>query len=253
MLGLCDIDTFKTTQYFHQDKYLIDDFNNYIINNKDSTFKIKVPVSILALYQQTDEKSIYHDIYIEELNNIIYQYNKLNQIIIEQNHVLDTWIRENINNFTNEIIKATEKDISNIIYININNIVSIELYNRFVEFGILDAADIRMIGSTANELEVINSEYVKKIQSLVLDYIEEAKSLKKEYDIAFSLYAKEATLKINEINRLSDEYNSLGILSHHRKRELSNIISQKKEELYNYKQNHEPKELLKRFENMYRR
>lgn len=125
MLGLCDIDTFKTAQYFHQDKYLIDDFNNYIINNKDSTFKIKVPVSILALYQQINAKSIYHDIYVEELNNIIYQYNKLNQIIIEQNHVLDTWIRENINNFTSEIIKATEKDITtNKIYIIIEEYTS---------------------------------------------------------------------------------------------------------------------------------
>lgn len=58
-MGLCDLDTFKTAQYYYQDEVLTEVLDDYVKKNLKNTEKVTVPISILATYRGTDEIGIW--------------------------------------------------------------------------------------------------------------------------------------------------------------------------------------------------
>ena len=82
--GLCDLDTFKTAQYYYQDEVLTEVLDDYVKKNLKNTEKVTVPISILATYRGTDEIGIWKKIYEGTLENIEGSYKIINTALSDK-------------------------------------------------------------------------------------------------------------------------------------------------------------------------
>ena len=250
-MGLCDLDTFKTAQYYYQDEVLTEVLDDYVKKNLKNTEKVTVPISILATYRGTDEIGIWKKIYEGTLENIEGSYKIINTALSDKKK-LDRFIRDNISSSMKEVVKKSREDVIKNIDKKMLALVSEKQYDEFVGMGILSPEIIRMSGSSATTLNDINGEIRNALTDCVMEYIEEAKKRYDAYDKAMDIYEKELKQKYDELNVLRSEKNSLGLFAFSKKKEMTATIDAKVNEISEFKRTHEPKDLLAQFEAMYR-
>lgn len=249
--GLLDKETFDTANYFGMGDELAEKIYSRIKNNLDDMEMISPLIDILASYKNKDRVEIWKEIYSDTLKNIKNSYNMYNEAIFDKK-VLDKFVRKIIAHKTLEIVNKSKDDIILSIDKNVNQTISEKQYNEFVKKGILSPEDIRMEGSNYVSLDEINREINIKLEESVVEYIEEARRRLDDYKKAKELYDEEISKKEKELNSLKSEKDKLGLFAFSKKKELNEKISSKTNEIAEYKNIYEPRELLETFENMYR-
>lgn len=249
--GLLDKDTFETAKYFGMGDELAEKIDTYIRGNLNDTEIISPLIDILALYKGTDEVGIWKSMYEGTLKNIKDLYHVFNMAISDKRE-LDKFIRKYITPNMTEIVSKTRDDIICSINKTIKQVITEEKYTEFVKRGILSPEDIRMVGCSSVALSDINSEINTVLVDCVAEYIEEAKRRWLFYKQAKDVFDEEIRKKENELSALKAEKEKLGLFAFSKKKELSEKINSKTSEITEYKNIHEPKELLENFEKMYR-
>lgn len=150
-----------------------------------------------------------------------------------------------------EIVDKDNKYIIDKLDKQLGNILSENQYDNFVNIGILFPENLRITGSSKNELKDINNEIMISLENPIKEYIEEAKERLNIYKKKKTLFDKVVKEMEDEINDLKMEKKEMGLFAFSKKKEISNIIKNKSEEVLEFKKIHEPKELWEDFERMY--
>ena len=249
-LGLLDKETFETANYFGMGEELAEKIGNYIRSNLNDIEMIMPLINILASYRNTNEVEIWRKIYEDTLKNIESTYKAFNIAIYDKKE-LDKFVRANMIRQMTEILDKSRDDAISIIDKKMKQTISENQYTEFVRIGIISPEDIRMAGSCMNTLVDINSEIRTALADCVAEYIVEAKKRWECYNQVKYLFDEEMKKKDDELNILKAEKEKLGLFAFSKKRELTARISSKASEITEYRNIHEPKELLEKFEKMY--
>ena len=249
--GLLDYETFETASYFGMGDDLVDRINKYISINRQNVKIISPLVSILSYYRHCDESEIWKNIYETAINYIKESYKKYVDAVHNKKK-LDEIIRNNIVNQMQDILNKTKEDIANNIKMNLNHLLSQEQYTEFIKLNILSPEDIRMEGSLSVELDDINNEIQFALVQCIMEYIIEAKSRWEIYKNAKKIFDEEIKKKEKELNDLKAEKSHLGLFAFARKKELSEKINAKVDEIADFKDKRDPIGLKEDFERMYK-
>lgn len=202
--GLCDVDTFKTAQYFYQDKLLLSYLEDYCVKNSEDMDRIAAPITVLAMYKKIDEIDIIKSLYNDDLMRIQAEYNSLIGAI-DNPYMLDEWVRNNIDKNIYNIIDKTELFIEDLISKKINNTISQQMFDKLVNLKLISVESIRLKSSSATELSVINNELKEKLLSLVQSHIKEAKERKIKYEVELLKYNEQVRQRIAEIENMKTQ------------------------------------------------
>jgi hypothetical protein len=249
-LGFFDVDTFVDAKKIHTGSELDGLLEEKIKSNLKNYDKIKDMVTVLASYKNESETELLRSLYSAELESVEQKYSVFRRMLINQ-RALDEWIRKNISQQTQNIISTSADTIKNRVHSNIVSIISESNYQMFTEMGLLSAEKIRLKDSDKTELVEINDEIEGKMLFCINSYIEEAVERKKKYDEANEKYKEQVKQKEDALEEKERELTTLGLFALSQKKELKNIISSMKTELYNFKSDNEPKDLQRAFEKMY--
>lgn len=249
--GLLDKETFETAEYFGMGEEILEEMDNYIKNNLRNSEKIKPIISLLASYRETDELSIWKKVYESTLDNVKSTYKLFNSAISDKK-ILDGFIRENVVKNIYEIVDKSVGDITTTIDRKMKSLITKKQYEEFVNRGILLPEIIRMSNSSSITLDEINKEIMSALTKCIMDYIKEARERLYAYNQAKELFDKEIKQKKQELNSLKTKKKELGLFSIFKKKELTNIIASKEDEISAFKRMNEPKDLQMAFEKMYR-
>ena len=248
---LLDWETFETAKYFGMGDALAEKIDLIIKNDFKNIEKIAPLISILALYRGIDEIMIRKKIYESLLENIEATYKEFN-IALSDKRRLDEFIRDCIDSEVKEVIKKTREDIFKIIDKKMLSVVSEKQCSELVGIGILSLETIRMPGSYSTTIKEVNSEIKNALGDSIMEYIEEAKRRLDAYNRAKDIYEKEWKQKSDEISDLRSKKSNLSFLAFNKKKKISAIIDTKANEILEFKKTNEPKDLLAKFEEMYR-
>lgn len=248
--GMCDVATFATAKEFYQDSLLISLIEDYCKKNLKEYDKVKEPIAVLALYKGSTEREILRFLYGSELDSVENNYHTFANILINQRE-LDKWIRQNISQCTEEIVKISSDKVKDKVHLIVTGVISEKSYQKFTDMELLSAETIRLNDSVETYLDRINAEFEKKIVACIDAYIQEAKARMKRYAEAYDKFSVEVKKKNNAITEKRNELNSLGMFAFTKKKELKSIIFTMESELSEFKEHNEPKDLKEAFEKMY--
>ncbi|MGN9126527.1 hypothetical protein ACTM97_09000 [Oliverpabstia intestinalis] len=181
-LGLMDADTFRTMQIFCQDENAIDYLQSYCVKNSNNMEILERYVPILAVAKNVNEKKIWYALFGNNINNIVQWYQELNSVL-NSNENLDIWIYDNICKNTEELLELDKNEIVRRVSTQLKNHSMIGL-SLYINKGIVSLDEIRLKGSNAESIEVINVEYctvcVDKIEKLIHDLKEKKEEEKQK-------------------------------------------------------------------------
>ncbi len=221
-----------------------------IKDNLKNAEKITPLISILAAYRGTDEIGIWKKIYEGTLKKIEDTYKTFN-VALSDKRELDKWIRQNISQYTEEIVKMSVEKIKDKVHLIVNGVISEKSFQQFTNMGLLSAETIRLKDSLETSLDRINAEFEQKMITCIDVYIQVAKIRGQKYDEAYDKFNAEVKRKNDAIAEKQIELNSLGLFAFSKKKELKEIIFDMERELSEYKSDNEPKDLQVAFEKMY--
>ena len=171
-----DADTFRTMQIFCQDENAIDYLQSYCVKNSNNMEILERYVPILAVAKNVNEKKIWYALFGNNINNIVQWYQELNSVL-NSNENLDIWIYDNICKNTEELLELDKNEIVRRVSTQLKNHSMIGL-SLYINKGIVSLDEIRLKGSNAESIEVINVEYctvcVDKIEKLINKYANKA-------------------------------------------------------------------------------
>lgn len=249
-LGLLDAGTFETAKYFGMAEELIEKMEDYIHNHLKEVDKITPLITILATNKNTDEKSIWRNIYRDLLTNIEGAYQAL-KLTLSDNAHLCRWIKDNITHSTDALLKKSIDDIMNSVTKSIDNIISENEYQKYVSMDIIKFDTLRLDASQSTDRSGINAEIVSKLMECIKEYITEATKRRDAYLDAQKKY-DDGIQKINdEISGMQQERSKLGLFAFSKKKEMNVAITDKESQLEKFKKDNAPDKLFTAFEKMY--
>ena len=160
--NLCDIDTFLTAKFFYQDDLLKETIFNYCRENLHDLEKIKNPVKVLAIYENTTENKIYKTVYQDMLNEIIPKATNLKKMFEDENEIYG-WLCRNVSYEAKDVVEASPEKIKEKLFIEIDNVISETDYNNCEKMGWVDIDTFRLQGSAANTLDEVKAELKEKL------------------------------------------------------------------------------------------
>jgi hypothetical protein len=248
-LKLYDLDTFKTAKEFYQDSVLVNVVEDYCKKNLKSN-KVSNAISILAYYKGAETKDIWRSMYGRDINGIESKYIELHAAI-KDNAYLCRWIKDYITSSTDTLLKESIDDITAEIKKRIDNIVSENLYEKYITMDLIRPETLRLSNSQSTDRGNINTEIAFTLMECVKEYIKEATKRRDEYLVAQRQYEK-GVEKINtEISYMKNDLSALGLFAFSKKKELNSSIARKESELEAYKKDNVPDILYTAFEKMY--
>lgn len=248
-LGFVDFDTFKTAKEFYQDSILLNVVEDYCKKNLKSD-KIADVISILAYYKDVETRDIWRSMYSKEINGIESKYIDLHTAL-KDNVYLCRWIKDNITNSTDALLKKPNDEIMNNITKNIDNIVSESEYQKYSSVDLISPDILRLDDSQSTDRSGINAEIVSKLMERIKEYIIEAIKRRDVYLDAQKKY-DDGIRKINdEISVTKQELSELGLFAFSKKKEMNAVIADKESELERFKKDNAPDKLFNAFEKMY--
>ncbi|MBT9775783.1 hypothetical protein GPL15_04560, partial [Clostridium sp. MCC353] len=172
LYGMCDMDTFKTAQHFYQNDILLSIIEDYCKNNLKND-NISESIAVLAYYKGVDTREIWRSMYDTEIKDIESKYIELHTVL-KDNVCLCRWIKDNITKSTDNLLKKSIDDIANEITKKIDNIVSENVYNKYISMDLIRPETLRLSESQSTNRSSINSELTSKLMECVIEYIAEA-------------------------------------------------------------------------------
>ncbi len=261
-LGLCDLETYQTSEYFLQSEPIyqyIEAYCSSIISSKLQLSmkqeKLNPLMSIIAYKQKTDVSNIiYH--FFEPIAKTICDYYNYFRLMLADNSVLDQWIRNNISKDVAKVIKYTPEQLLGIISNYINSIISNEDYDFLYSIGFFTQTNSCISYNNTSmdldqSLEQINQKWSDLILAAVSAYINEAKMRKSMLDKSQTEYDAFIELKSAEITQLEKERVALGVFALSKKKALDESISQIKGTIETYMKTSNLSSLRSNFEKMY--
>lgn len=249
-LGLLDAGTFETAKYFGMAEELTDKMEGYIHHHLKDVDNITPLITILATNKNTDEKSIWRDIYKDSLEGIEEAYKTL-IVALTDNIKLCIWIKDNIAKSTDMLLKKSIDDIMNEIAKKIDNIVSESQYQKYVSMDLLSPDALRLEDSKAIDRSCINAEIISKLMERIKEYVAEATKRRDTYMDAQKKYDDDIKKINDELSRMNQELSKLGMFAFSKKKEMNTAISGKESELEKFKKDNAPDKLFDSFEKMY--
>lgn len=249
-LGLLDAGTFETAKYFGMAEDLIEKMEDYIHNHLKEVDKITTLITILATNKNTDEKSIWRNIYRDSLVNIEETYNSLSLALTDDTH-LCRWIKDNITRSTKTLLKKSIDDVMCEVTEKIDNIVSESEYQKYISMNLITPDTLRLDDSHSSERQSINAEIVSKLMERIKEYIIEATRRRDVYLDAQKKYDDGIQKINNEISGMKQELSKLGLFAFSKKKEMNAAIAGKKSELERFKKDNAPDKLFNAFKKMY--
>lgn len=202
-LGLMDADTFRTMQIFCQDENAIDYLQSYCVKNSNNMEILERYVPILAVAKNVDEIKIWYALFGDNINNIVQWYQELNSVLSSNNsnENLGIWIYDNVCKNSEELLELNKNEIVRRVSTQLKNHSMIGL-SLYINKGIVSLDEIRLKGSNAESIEVINVEYctvcVDKIEKLIHD-LKEKKEEEKQKQHLIELEHKKKKKRIMAI------------------------------------------------------
>lgn len=247
--GMLDGGTFETAKYFGFAEELSERIYTYIKDNLNQLDKTAPLVTILAEYQGVDKAEVLKTVYQNTLDKIKETYNEFRTAISDR-YMLAGFIKSNVSSQIVNSLDKSRNDIISAIDRKLNQAISQRQYDEFVNMGILSAEEIRLDGSSAVALSVINYEIRSAIVDCIMDYLAEVKQRYDRYNSANEQYRNEIQKLEKELYSMKSEMKQLGLFAFSKKKELSVAISNKEIAIQEYKKQHEPLSLKKEFELM---
>lgn len=248
-LGFADLDTFKTAKEFYQDSILLNVVEDYCKKNIKSD-KIADVISILAYYKDVEARDIWRSMYSKEINGIESKYFDLHTALKDNVH-LCRWIKDNITNSTDTLLKKPIDEIMNNVTKNIDNIVSEKQYQKYISMDIISPDTLRLDDSQSTDRSGINAEIISKLMERIKEYITEATKRRDVYLDAQKKY-DDGIQKINdEISEMKQKLSKLGLFAFSKKKEMNAAIADKESELERFRKDNAPDKLFNAFEKMY--
>lgn len=168
-IGLLDLNMYKTALIFYKDKEVIEYIKQYCHeHSNDFDDIIDRYISLIALHESKDDKTILKQIYSDKIDHIICTYDDIKNVLDHTKH-FERWF---INNIAKDVDWAIvdEKEISDKIQDIINQINKKEL-EYFLLKNVISYEEIRLNNSNSETIEDINLEYheisLKRIQEHV--------------------------------------------------------------------------------------
>lgn len=191
-LGLMDLDTFKTIQVFGQGDEIIDYIKSYCNMNLGIEI-IEQYISIIAFYENQDEKMIWKSIYANEISYMVGKCQKAKKALMDD-IALNEWIRENISNNKEQLLTKTKEDIAS----KVKEKMSFDYMNELqkaIDIGFISYEEIRVDNSVARSLQDIHSEYCLYLTEKINECIQKVKKNRTEQ-------TRKKTIEIEQDNEL---------------------------------------------------
>lgn len=248
--GLLDKETFETANYFGMGEGLSEKIETKLRSNLNDVETAIPLISILASYKNKNEVEIGRKIYEDILKKIDSTYKTFSAAISDKKE-LDKFVRANVILQMTEILDKSRDDVIDIIDKKMKQTISEKQYIEFVRIGIISPEDIRMAESHMDTLNEINGEISTALVGCIVAYIEEAKERWSCYNQAKILFDEEIKKREDKLRVLKSEKEKLGLFAFSKKKELAAMINSKTNDLTEYRNMYEPRELLEKFEKMY--
>ena len=227
--NMLDIETFNTSKYFLQDTYLIDEINTYIEKNKYDYCMVCDFIRAIAPYKNQDEKSVFTDVYNEEIKNCNDIYKKVNNALVDKNCLI-IWIKEHIAKDAVELYEIDAESIKQKIMCSINKYNLSEDWLLSAEkFGLIEKSENESFSfdKCAENLFSVIKSYKTSIEAQAQNCKDMAARFEKELDEKISRYEKEYNLKSNAIKEIKEKLKSPFYIIHFIERNKLNSTLEK--------------------------
>lgn len=241
---------FETAQYFELDVDLMESIQKYISDHLTQKEKISPLIPVLAKNKGMSLAEAWRSVYSTEVERLEKAYQIFPHIITNPER-LDQFIR---NNFSEDMMVV--KDLSQTL---VHRVVGECVGNLFRNLQYEDMTSffpdlperIRLPGSSATDLSKINDEIVQQLEMAVLKYIVTAQTFYATYQTAKEKFEKEVAFREQEIERLRQEKKEMPLFAFKQKKEIANILIEKRDSLEEFRRTNYPTEKQKQFEKMY--
>lgn len=248
-LGCFDIDTMKDAKKIFKGAELDNLFEEKIRNNLKNVDEVKDYITVLAYYKGKDERAILLPFYQNTIDKIKNDYHGLFALCTDL-RLLDQWISENIDSDMDKVVVHTEDRVK----LKVNSWFKRKIKDsEFVELSKMDLMnidDIRMKDSSKTSLDDIREEYKTKINSLIMEYIEEANIRKTAYEEAYAKFNAELEVRNTAVDNKMNELNQQGLFAFSKKKEIKAELEQLRKELEDFRGT-EPIKLKNTYYGMY--
>ncbi len=174
-MGFCDQETFRTAEYYKQEKAMLDCLMDFCENNADDVVKIENSVSSLAYYEKVPTAIIYSRIFKEEYNNIVNSYEQI-KMVVQDESLLPSWLRGKLFCTPSMIVDGGVTVVLDKLQKYLDKIVTDERFNQLIALGVADYADLNLDNQQEKSLVEIKQRYFSLMRVLIESYIQTIRS-----------------------------------------------------------------------------
>lgn len=246
--GYFDVDAFKDAKQIFPVETLQSMVESQIDGSSYSLSKMDEYVSVLADYQNTDEKSVVKMYFSKYVDTLMLPYTNIKKIC-DNKRLLDSWIRENISKDMDYIIEINDDSISEKVENWFKRQVDEEKIIKLCDAGINPLDRIVLSDFKADSYDDLKRYYIDLLVQNINEYIYEARDRKKIYEQSYEEYKSKVDNQREKIEDLKRQLEKTGVFSFAKKKELKETISKELSELNKIQ---EPVDLKKAYYDMYK-
>lgn len=248
-IGKFDERVFGIAKTMHIDKMILPELQKEVDKRKTNVNDVKPILKIIALYKSKSYEQILKNTYQSTINRIQEEYHQL-FLLCEDNKKIDRWIFENIDSDMDKVVVTTEECLKDKIDLWICENINDSEFADLANMNLISIGDVRMKDSSAEKLEDVKKEYIAKMLSHVVEYIEEAKKRKVAYQDAYDKFNAELLKRNTFLGEAKLELKQQGLLAFSKKKEIKAKIERLQSELKEFEMT-EPVKLKEAYYNMY--
>lgn len=247
-MGFFDVNTFMDAKQIFPVETLQSMVESQIDGSSYSLSKMDEYVSVLADYQNTDEKSVVKMYFSKYVDTLMLPYTNIKKIC-DNKRLLDSWIRENISKDMDHIIEINDDSISEKVENWFKRQVDEEKIIKLCDAGINPLDRIVLSDFKADSYDDLKRYYIDLLVQNINEYIYEARDRKKIYEQSYEEYKSKFDNQREKIEDLKRQLEKTGVFSFAKKKELKETISKELSELNKIQ---EPVDLKKAYYDMYK-
>lgn len=232
-LDLIDFNTFSIAKYLRQDKILLQFIKEYCEKGIDNTKDITEVVRVWAIFEDVEVKDILQKIYERYIKTAKSEYHSA-VLAINNREQCAKWITMNITDKATDLINKKDS-LEGIVEKLIYRILDKNVYNKLIEFELLDMTLFNLSNKETSDYEVIigtlKDKLIKQINIVIEEMIVKRESINEqlislEESISFKrLELSKLEQTFNEkIMSLQDERKQCGIFEFSKKKKLDTDI-----------------------------
>lgn len=241
-LGVLDYDTFKgLAEYFSSKNEIIAKVEKYCMRNKGNLSEVETQIELLGRVQNASTTEVLFNICGTELERIQKAYKEIYQVIDDSISIRNVVVKLPCGESPQLFVDSTEEEIERQIINYVSSITSNVDIEYLIKQDLHKSYDFLCNNMDETDVKEINNKIVGLLYEKFLAYKKQMTTENNNYKKQKQEFQEKVEMKKGEIDSLEREADGLGFLKNKRKKELHALIVEKKEELYKFEKNNEPR------------